>query len=75
MRRLSEPQADALRLRFFAGLTFPEIAAAMDCSLSTAKNRVKWGLMKLADYVGPAGEYASWALALGDLGHEERNGL
>jgi RNA polymerase sigma-70 factor (ECF subfamily) len=29
--RLPEAQADALRLRFFGGLTFPEIAAAMAC--------------------------------------------
>lgn len=75
LRRLPEPQADALRLRFFADLTFPEIARAMNCSLSTAKNRVRWGLLKLAESIGPAGEYASWASALGDLGHEERNGL
>jgi RNA polymerase sigma-70 factor (ECF subfamily) len=57
--RLPEAQADALRLRFFGGLTFPEIAAAMGCSLSTAKNRVKWGLTKLAEFLGPAGEFVS----------------
>jgi RNA polymerase sigma-70 factor, ECF subfamily len=56
--RLPESQADALRLRFFGTLTFPEIAAAMDCSLSTAKNRVKWGLLKLAEHLGPDGEFA-----------------
>lgn len=61
--RLPEPQADALRLRFFGGLKFPEIAAAMQCSLSTAKNRVKWGLMKLAEFLGPDGEFASSGLA------------
>lgn len=43
-------QADALRLRFFGGLKFEEIAAAMQCSLGTAKNRVRFGLIRLADH-------------------------
>jgi RNA polymerase sigma-70 factor (ECF subfamily) len=46
---LSEPQADALRLRFFAGLKFEEIAEAMNCALLTAKNRVKFGLLRLSE--------------------------
>ncbi len=45
---LPEPQADALRLRFYGELKFQEIADAMQCSLSTAKNRVRWGLEKLS---------------------------
>ncbi len=49
LRRLSAVQADAIRLRFFGGLKFEEIAEAMDCCLATAKNRVRWGLLKLAD--------------------------
>ena len=44
-------QADALRLRFFGGLKFEEIAETMQCSLGTAKNRVRWGLMRMADRV------------------------
>jgi RNA polymerase sigma-70 factor (ECF subfamily) len=48
---LPESQADALRLRFFGGLTFPEIAAAMACSEAGAKNRVKTGLIKLAQWL------------------------
>ncbi len=48
LARLPEAQADALRLRFFGGLKFEEIAIAMGCSLGTAKNRVKWGLLKVA---------------------------
>jgi RNA polymerase sigma-70 factor, ECF subfamily len=51
LSRLPEAQADALRLRFFGGLTFPEIAAAMKCSQPGAKNRVKSGLLKLADWL------------------------
>jgi RNA polymerase sigma-70 factor (ECF subfamily) len=47
--RLSPVQADALRLRFFGGLKFQEIADTMACSLGTAKNRVQWGLMRLSE--------------------------
>ena len=49
LRRLSEAQADALRLRFFGGLKFQEIADAMECSLNTAKARVRVGLMRMAE--------------------------
>lgn len=49
LQRLSSAQADALRLRFFGGLKFQEIADTMGCSLLTAKNRVKWGLLRLAE--------------------------
>ncbi|MCH9653186.1 MAG: sigma-70 family RNA polymerase sigma factor [Planctomycetes bacterium] len=48
LSELSEVQADALRLRFFGGMKFSEIALTMDCSLSAAKIRVKNGLLKLA---------------------------
>jgi RNA polymerase sigma-70 factor (ECF subfamily) len=48
LNELPEPQADALRLRFFGGLAYEEIATAMDSSLSGAKRRVKTGLEKLS---------------------------
>jgi RNA polymerase sigma-70 factor (ECF subfamily) len=51
LSRLPEVQADALRLRFFGELTFPEIAAAMQCSESGAKNRVKLGLIQLSRWL------------------------
>lgn len=51
LARLPEPQADALRLRFYGELKFQEIADAMGCSLSTAKNRVRWGLTKLSQMI------------------------
>lgn len=54
LSRLPEAQADALRLRFFGGLTFPEIAAAMQCSEPGAKHRVKTGLLKLSEWLGAA---------------------
>ncbi len=49
LTELPEAEADALRLRFFAGLKFEEIAAAMASSVSGAKQRVKHGLERLAD--------------------------
>lgn len=49
LRSLSVPQADAIRLRFFGHLKFQEIADAQSCSLSTAKNRVREGLVALSD--------------------------
>jgi RNA polymerase sigma-70 factor (ECF subfamily) len=73
--RLPEPQADALRLRFYGELTFPEIAAAMNCSLSTAKNRVKWGLLKMAEFLGPSGEFAGYGFAEAEKNDEGRNSL
>jgi RNA polymerase sigma-70 factor (ECF subfamily) len=51
LKQLPPAEADALRLRFFAGLKFEEIAETTQCSLGTAKNRVKWGLMRLADSI------------------------
>ena len=44
-------QADALRLRFFGGLSFAELATAMGCSEPGAKHRVKSGLLKLAQWM------------------------
>lgn len=49
LNELPEPQGDALRLRFFGGLKFAEIAEAMNSSLSGAKRRVQTGLLALAE--------------------------
>ncbi|MEX0585298.1 MAG: sigma-70 family RNA polymerase sigma factor, partial [Pirellulales bacterium] len=46
---LPDAEADALRLRFFAGLQFDQIALAMESSVSGAKVRVRRGLARLAD--------------------------
>ena len=56
--QLSEVQADALRLRFFGGLRFQEIADLMQCSLNTAKSRVKCGLTRMAELLQTAAEAA-----------------
>lgn len=45
---LPEAQADALRLRFFGGLQYHEIAQTMHSSVSGAKRRVHNGLLTLA---------------------------
>jgi RNA polymerase sigma-70 factor, ECF subfamily len=48
LNQLPDAQADALRLRFFAGLTYHEIARSMGISLGGAKLRVRVGLEKLS---------------------------
>ena len=45
-------EADALRLRFFGGLKFQEIADTMQCSLSGAKKRVRTGLKRISNKIG-----------------------
>lgn len=52
LQRLPEPLADALRLRFFGDLKFQEIADVLQCSLGTAKNRVRAGLLQMAQWLG-----------------------
>jgi RNA polymerase sigma-70 factor (ECF subfamily) len=49
LNELPESQGDALRLRFFGGLKFSEIAEAMQSSISGAKRRVQTGLLALAN--------------------------
>ncbi len=49
MSELPRDQAEALELRFFGGLKFHEIAETVGCGLSTAKNRVRCGLQRLAE--------------------------
>ena len=53
LAELPSEQADALRLRFYGGLKYREVAEAMACSLSTAKNRVRWGLTSLSEQLVP----------------------
>jgi RNA polymerase sigma-70 factor (ECF subfamily) len=55
LAQLTLAQADALRLRFFGGLKFQEIAQTMKCSLNTAKNRVRLGLVRMAELLEAAG--------------------
>jgi RNA polymerase sigma-70 factor (ECF subfamily) len=46
---LPDAQADAIRLRFFAGLKYEEIARSMGVSLGGAKLRVRGGLRRLSE--------------------------
>ncbi len=46
---IPEAEADALRLRFFGELSFEQIAASMESSVSGAKRRVKNGLERLSE--------------------------
>lgn len=77
LKQLPPAEADALRLRFFAGLKFEEIAETMQCSLGTAKNRVKWGLMRLAESIreqeqASGQSSAGGAKGITGIGHVER---
>jgi RNA polymerase sigma-70 factor (ECF subfamily) len=54
LAQLTAVQSDALRLRFFGGLKFQEIADAMQCSLNTAKLRVRTGLVRMAELLDTA---------------------
>jgi RNA polymerase sigma-70 factor, ECF subfamily len=49
LNELPDAQADAIRLRFFAGLQYEEIARSMGVSLGGAKLRVRSGLSKLCE--------------------------
>ncbi len=49
LHELPDAQADAIRLRFFAGLKYEEIAQSMGVSLGGAKLRVRSGLRKLSE--------------------------
>lgn len=54
--RLSDAQQRTLFLRYFGGLTFQQIADAMDCPLGTALSHCRRGLEQLREAL--AGEFA-----------------
>lgn len=72
LANLPDVQADALRLRFFGGLKFQEIADVMNSSLSAAKQRVRNGLVNLshairsdaslAELMAPVAEFGGRAM-------------
>jgi RNA polymerase sigma-70 factor, ECF subfamily len=75
LARLPQAQADALRLRFFAGLTFPEIAATMQCSEPGAKHRVKTGLLKLGQWLQCEREQPAYRLEREPANQRPQGGL
>lgn len=49
LQRLPAKSREALILRYYGGLSFDEVAHALDCSVNTAKSRVVYGLARLAE--------------------------
>lgn len=49
LEQLPAEQAEAIRLRFFGELSFPEVGQTLGCTTPTAKSRVRYGLAKLAE--------------------------
>ena len=49
MEELPEAQSEAIRLAYFEGLTYREIAKATDSPLGTVRTRLELGLKKMAD--------------------------
>lgn len=66
LNQVPRKSRQALILRYFGGLSYPEMAQALGCAVSTAKSRVAYGHQALARLLG--GE-ASTALGfhLGDV--------
>ncbi len=48
LKRVPRKSRQALILRYFGELSYPEIAQTLDCLVSTAKSRVAYGLRTLA---------------------------
>lgn len=53
MDRLPPAQREVVLLRHFSGLTFPEIAETVGCSVGTAKSRFHFGFKKLSRLLQP----------------------
>jgi RNA polymerase sigma factor (sigma-70 family) len=49
LQDLPRKSREALILRYYGGLSFDEMARALECSVSTAKSRVVYGLARLAE--------------------------
>ena len=54
LARLPEDQREVLVLRVFGGLTVAEIAESTGSSLSTAKSRMRYGLLKIRQMIQPS---------------------
>ena len=50
---LSEDQREAIELAFFSSLTQSEIAVRLNIPLGTVKARIRRGMMRLREIVGP----------------------
>ena len=52
LNQVPRKSRQALILRYFAGLSYPEMAQALGCTVSTAKSRVAYGQETLARLLG-----------------------
>jgi len=52
LKQVPRKSRQALILRYFGGLSYPEMARALSCPASTVKSRVSYGLQKLARLLG-----------------------
>jgi RNA polymerase sigma-70 factor (ECF subfamily) len=58
MDSLPAEQRVALDLGFYSGLTHAEIAERLNLPLGTVKSRIRMGMSKLRESLGPAREVA-----------------
>jgi RNA polymerase sigma-70 factor (ECF subfamily) len=58
LNQVSRKSRQALILRYFGGLSYPEMAQALGCAVSTAKSRVAYGHQTLARLLGDEAEAA-----------------
>ena len=53
IQKLSKDQREAIELAFFSSLTQAEIAERLKMPLGTVKARIRRGMMRLRDLLGP----------------------
>jgi RNA polymerase sigma-70 factor (ECF subfamily) len=53
LARLPQDQGEVIALRVFGGLTLAEIAESTGRSLGTVKSRMRYGLLKVKQFMGP----------------------
>jgi len=56
LNQVPRKSRQALILRYFGGLSYPEMAQALGCTISTAKSRVAYGHQTLTRLLGSEAE-------------------